>query len=736
MYQPTAYHWTDSLYWSNVTNANTVSGMLQTTSKPDSFVVDQSVFNTKMDEISASVGGVLYFPAGEYYFAEDLALKSNVIIRGEASEIESAKTAGFEPKTKFIFPKWLPGTPRASAFKEVGADTNGISKAGFVNIDLNRAVIGIYGGGYTKNINGVTYEKWQPTMLSKRIIIMGVRHNNAAIPDPSSPSASQQSQGATANTQAWPWRFGNNISVSVSENCVIANCRLNDNPTDNFIQPDYKLNNNATIPNVAYTEFNYLHHSGIDLNRNKVFTRGPGYYGGGEHGKYGLEGFVNLATPEKEPTLFRPGLEIRDNWVKTLTRVKIIAAGNGLIIDNNTLMDDGGKIYYLTENGQGVQGNNSATYENRGIDVSGWNVKLSRNNIFVQQGKIRSPTGYPSVDGEGILVQECCGGTTINGFYFSENKLAAQSSGYIGLWKMRDLNNVEIRKNDLGGKFIYTTADVNGCDAQISSPCHKLNGVIIDSNYNVSTIVASGKAGGSQCNNRISRNILTSGTGVGIRHTENIILATDNQLNGKTVVTSTINGTLGDASGTLTAPAADTTIANCTASQVTFSAKVDCGVADSVVFYISTASGNQRLGQATFTGDQYNYVHNISPTTPGTLFYQQLVGRIFSNNGNGAQWTRVVAIRKECQLPVEPLSVNPNGKGNLIQLVPNPTDSRFLIKGISAGDHVTVFDAVGKKISSKKIGFEDDSQFDVTTNHSGIYFIHVSGKGNFRLVKK
>ena len=74
-------------------------------------------------------------------------------------------------------------------------------------------------------------------------------------------------------------------------------------------------------------------------------------------------------------------------------------------------------------------------------------------------------------------------------------------------------------------------------------------------------------------------------------------------------------------------------------------------------------------------------------------------------------------IQTKCLLPLE--AKNPVKSTN-ITLVPNPIESKFGINGVSKGGQVTIFDAVGKKISSKKVEFEGDSQFDLTSNRSGI----------------
>jgi hypothetical protein len=139
---PFQYHWTDSISWNNVLKAKSVNGLFQTTIMSDSFVVNQTALNSILDSMSTR-GGVLFFPAGKFYFSDNLNLRSNVVIRGVASIIQDAKVEGFAPLTKFIFPRYISGTARSTAFKEITADTFGISKSGLVDVDINRAVISL-----------------------------------------------------------------------------------------------------------------------------------------------------------------------------------------------------------------------------------------------------------------------------------------------------------------------------------------------------------------------------------------------------------------------------------------------------------------------------------------------------------------------------------------------------------------------------------------------------------------
>jgi len=369
---------------------------------------------------------------------------------GANPAVANALDDNYRPATFFEFPKYNPtftgnGTPNSTAFKTIRGKENA-GNIGLVNLDVNRAHIGFHPEAWT-DAPGIN-TKW-PVDIIFNILIFGIRSNNVAIPDPGVPAAASGTQPAQEGWQRYVWRFTSNIGLYVSQNGTIVNCRVNDEPTDTYNQPGYVIrdasNGNCSSagtsklnPDGSDAKFEYTDHIGIDLNRAKINKDGAGS-GTGPNGKYGIYGFVGYATPETEPQLFAPGNEVRDSYVFKTRRVGIIAAGNGLKVDNNKVRDRFNKIAFIRANGQGCETNNSATHENRGMDVSGWNLMVTRNDIEVVPHRIGGPSGYPSVDGEGILVQECCGGTSVKDYNFKRNKLTQASSGYIGLWKMRTM---------------------------------------------------------------------------------------------------------------------------------------------------------------------------------------------------------------------------------------------------------------------------------------------------------
>ncbi|MEL0589892.1 MAG: hypothetical protein U1V55_07915 [Planktothrix rubescens PR222] len=454
-YGNNTYPWANKIQWNCVYNIKYFSG---------SNLVEQ--FNAARDAAFNHGGGVVYFPSGTYVFNDSIKLKSGVVIRGETPAIKSAKANNYNPPSKLVFPKYEPqlsgdGTPNETAFKSIQTLTpNQDSNIGIINLDINRASINIIGD--------------LDNSKSSNIIIFGVRSNNVAKPDPQVPKLEFQNPW-----QRYSHRFASNIELTGYENILVANNRINDNITDNYEQPGYQLQSKDKKTILTYQDgskvpFNYSNHYGIVVNR------------GGKQGGFKLAG-----NPTNEPGLFRKGIVIRDNWVYHTMRVGIHAAGDGLIIQNNDIQDQANKQWWTDPTGT-REATGAVTLENRGIDFSGWNVLIEGNNYQVYRHKI-GDTKYLSVDGEGILMQECCGGTTVKNVMIKNN----QGNAYIGLYKVQEINHATIENNQILGSDIFVMADTN------NQP-YRMNQVKIINNQVSGNILAKASLGGQ--GNEISGN--------------------------------------------------------------------------------------------------------------------------------------------------------------------------------------------------------------------------------------
>ena len=460
-YGNTAYPWTNQIKWNCVYNIKDF---------PAGSTLES--FNAARDAVEKNGGGVVYFPTGTYNFTDNIYLKNGVVLRGDAPKVKEAKAENYNPPSQLIFPKYEPnltgaGTPNNTAFKKIyTTNPNTDSNIGLVNLDINRA--------------GVYWEADIDNGKNKNILIFGIRNNNVADFSPNVPNPEFQ--------EAWmrySHRFAANLKINALENVLVAKNRINDKITDNYDQPAYKIKplkgRQILTLNVP---FNYTNHYGISVNRSKP------------------KGFTLAAEPQSEPGLFRKGIVIRDNWVYHTMRVAIQASGNGLILQNNIIKDQANKQWWTDPTGT-KQAQNSVTLENRAIDWSGWNVKIEGNDYEVYRHQI-ADTKYLSVDGEGILIQECCGGTKVKGAIISKNS----GNSYIGFYKVPGIENVEISQNKLltnitNTPLIFVMADTN------KTP-HRIDNVKIENNQVNGSILAKGSLGG---NNNIIQNNTGNNTG-------------------------------------------------------------------------------------------------------------------------------------------------------------------------------------------------------------------------------
>ncbi|GAB4277958.1 MAG: hypothetical protein Fur0025_04210 [Oscillatoriaceae cyanobacterium] len=446
------YSWTSEIKWNCVYNITDFAGN-----------TDTDKFNAARDAAASNGGGVVYFPAGEYKFEDNIYLKNGVVLRGDNHPVADAKSSNYAPPSRLVFPKYEPrftgnGTPNDRAFKKIFTEnTSADSNIGLVNLDINRAAIWIVGdseGGQHENI-----------------LVFGIRSNNVASADAQVPDVSFQD-----GWMRYSDRFATNIKLNGMANILVANNRLNDAVTDSYEQPGYKVKTADGKSVLTYREgnkvpFSYTDHYGIVVNRSKS------------------GGFALAATREVEPALFRRGIVIRDNWIYHTMRSAIHAAGDGLVIEGNQITDNPRKQAWAHPTGL-KEPRGAATFENRAIDWSGGNVRIIGNQYEVYRHQIMD-SHYLSTDGEGILIQECCGGTLVQGAEVANN----QGNSYIGFYKVRDIEDVRITGNRLlqnvsNSDLIFVVADTNNAP-------YGMKNVLIENNQVNGSILVKGTAGGS-----------------------------------------------------------------------------------------------------------------------------------------------------------------------------------------------------------------------------------------------
>lgn len=270
LYPKSKKHWTKKLRWSNVLDAKSVNGLI----KPNA-AVDSTLFAQTVDRIASQGGGVLYFKKGTYYFSFDVTLKSGVVLRGDASlKSRPASDTNFVLPTKFIFPRYEVGAPVAvdadfeeemgatSRLKSISSGKAIVQNSGLVNLDINRAII---------NFVSPIPKTLKKNELNSNLIFLGLRLNNAALPDPAIPTAFQREQNQIM--QRWPSKDFGNINLTALREVIIANCLINDNPSDNFRQNSYMTDDGMTFDGYEAV-FKFSDHPSILINQPFVKSGG------------------------------------------------------------------------------------------------------------------------------------------------------------------------------------------------------------------------------------------------------------------------------------------------------------------------------------------------------------------------------------------------------------------------------------------------------------------------------
>lgn len=485
------YQWTNDLPWDRVFDIRDFGGVADGNAVGDGVgVTDNSdAFQAAVDAAWRSGGGVVYLPAGTWYFGDHLYLRSGVVVRGATPTVQDALEDDFAPPTKLEFPRYFfdktanggTGNPNDSAFKFVYVDNSEpASNIGMVWLDINRAGIVMSDDG-----QGTTNR-----------LVFGTRTNNVSSPAPDVPRTTltidDEEIPFQKEWQRFTWRFTRNIHVFGQENVLVANNRCNDRHyvvenelpghettvIDDFVQPGYVIEDtkNAFI---NQRDENRLVALGGEYRPIFRYTDHYGIHVRGGTGTWG-------AAPWEGTSLFRPNTTVRDNWVYTTMRVGYHLSGYGLKVLNNVKRDLSDKPWWLHPTGrQSISG--AQTLENRGLDVGGSQILIQGNDFQVYRHRINNG-GYLSTDGEGILVQECCGGTTLDGLYIRDNTVNA----YIGIYKIPYTRDIQITGNTLSeAGYIMVDADKNGSRGPVFN-------VLVENNTftNNKGIIVRGTSGG------------------------------------------------------------------------------------------------------------------------------------------------------------------------------------------------------------------------------------------------
>jgi hypothetical protein len=478
-YGPDTYGWTDEINWERVVDVTDFGAVA------DDGLDDHPAIHAAIAAVSAAGGGVVYFPPGTYHLSDNLVLSDGVVLRGapppppvaapahergDGTPLGApAQLSDYAPPSRLVFPAYVYDPffpqPNDTAFRIITVDDPlRASNWGLVHLDTNHARIINFPNVTPTSAFEQTNLNFNPEFDQRNVVIFGLRGNHMARPDPGVPSGSQGAE------QRYPARGSANINLAVYENLLIANNRLNDDVSGNFEMPAYRLANGsfAGTPPGENITFKYTDLYGIVVNRFNQYSGGA----------------PSSLTPDAYPETLRRGIVVRDNWLFNTMRVGYHISGQDLIIIDNVKVDEPGKWSGLNPQGTG-QPTGPQTNENRGVDFSGFNVRVEGNDLDVHSHRLylagqSTPFIGSAVDGEAILNQAHTT-TIVRGAYVNNNYVR----GYIGIYKTGDSEDIEVIGNRIRpGSFtrqniyenIYVVADVN------NAPNRYLRNVLVANN--------------------------------------------------------------------------------------------------------------------------------------------------------------------------------------------------------------------------------------------------------------
>lgn len=433
--------WTDEINWANRIDMSTYTNGAN----------DFQKFENARDQLYAQGGGVLYYPAGTYNFADHpqgpqgrgLMLRKGVVILGEPpvtdrNAIVDSATAGLSALgTKFLFPYHT--TTRAVAgsgeypdawnviglMPEAGGTLKDVDKVGIAWVNLDGAYVYMgpdmpwgptwgTSGAWRSRLAKTTGENWAsrvpdgthpmdpfmgaaPDLAynggSKGRFVFGCRLDNSNIPN----YMCSEGTGADYDPDfVASFRFGARLAI-YGANVYIANNAI-PIATKNFMlaQPVKARNTPVATQNIYY---DYGYQIGIETNKQLVSQR-------------------NNRCNLDNGTYYEPGVIIKDNYVFNHGNKGIEFAGKWVTIQNNVNYRwpiNGGTARYglpsnwvLTRDGYNVS-NQIDDNMARAMDFGGWNLWLDR-NWYTGTGS------DPGNDGEGLLIQRHGG---VEGFSFA-----------------------------------------------------------------------------------------------------------------------------------------------------------------------------------------------------------------------------------------------------------------------------------------------------------------------------
>lgn len=390
--------WTSDFNWERVVSIEDM---------PGETLEDQ--LENAQQQLSGQGGGVVFFPAGTYYFRDHILLKTGIVIRGSdplnsekhnpvvPHEFPKAFTDAREPRyllgTKFIFPEYQPsftgnGTDVETAFKGIRLeDAYNADYTGVVNIDILNGHIAL-GNADALQTN------YEDGKMKGHVIVFGNILKNAAVVADHVPDAFQHPW------QRWTHREYGAITVFACRNILVANNRIPEYDRANFMMRNYTLyptekdfreETNITTYDVL---FDYQNRTGIRVNflqmmhQLDIWTKHDELQQAVENGTH--EEFVTPGTLAK-------GIVIRNNYVFTTGRGGIKTTGDCAYVGFNIVRSKP-NVVLPTATGTYMDAH---VNDMRAIEVRGWRWTVEGNDFEIHSNY--TPEGIKFNDGEGIM---------------------------------------------------------------------------------------------------------------------------------------------------------------------------------------------------------------------------------------------------------------------------------------------------------------------------------------------
>lgn len=390
--------WTDDFAWERVLSIAEVEG-------PS---IDERLKRAQ-EQLVKQGGGVIFFPAGTYYFREHIRLQPGIVIRG-TNPVNTEKFNPVVPEDKpkpfmdarepryalgtcFVFPEYNPtfrrkGTPVSTAFKGIRtADPQNADYCGVVNVDILNGHIAL---GTKETLK----ENYRAGRMKGHHLVYGNILRNTAVPREDIPRDFQH------DWQRFPDVEYGAITVYACEDVLIANNRIPEYDEANFRMRDYQMYPSKEMmqKNEGLTGrtvwFDYQNRTGIRVNYLPMLPKLKIWKIYEE-----LEQAVQDGTYEKyiTPGTLAKGIVIRENYVFSTGHGGIKTTGDGAYVAFNEVFCKPG-VVLATATGLYM---GSHVNDVRAIEVRGWRWTIEGNNFRVYSNY--TPAGIKYNDGEGLM---------------------------------------------------------------------------------------------------------------------------------------------------------------------------------------------------------------------------------------------------------------------------------------------------------------------------------------------